>query len=91
MKKLNIIDVREDHEFSAGHYKNAISIPLSVITSKVDFIKELEGAVLLYCRSGIRSNQACVFLKEQGVTDVYNAGGLDDIAGVVEEFNNHPN
>ena len=35
--------------------------------------------IVLYCASGARSGQAMRFLKQNGFTDVINAGGLDDM------------
>jgi phage shock protein E len=45
-------------------------------------MKELEPKstpIVLYCASGARSGQGTRFLKNNGFTDVINAGGLDDM------------
>ncbi len=55
-----LIDVREDYEFREGHIPGAVNIPLGNITT-VDYSKE--KTLIVYCRSGNRSNQAAIKLK----------------------------
>jgi len=69
-----IIDVRTPGEFSSGHAKGSINVPLdqlSVITKK---IKIKDKAIITCCASGMRSASAKMYLKKQGYTNVYNAG-----------------
>lgn len=73
-----ILDVREASEYSAGHLRQAVHIPLSALKSRM---KELEKykdkTILAYCRSGARSNTACRQLKKSGFEKTYNlAGGV---------------
>jgi len=35
--------------------------------------------IILYCRSGKRAGKALIVLKEEGYTNVINAGGIEDI------------
>ena len=58
-----LIDVREDYEFSEGHIPGAVNIPFGNITS-VDYSKD--KTLIVYCRSGNRSNQAAIKLKNLG-------------------------
>ena len=71
-----IIDVRESNEYSTGHIINSVHIPLSSLKSRV---KELEKhktqKVILACRSGHRSSQACATLKKEGFEQVFNLSG----------------
>ena len=73
---LNLLDVREpiEHEeFNIG----GILLPLGDIrvgdTSSIDHLKDQE--VIIYCRSGNRSGQACMVLESLGFTNVINVSG----------------
>lgn len=71
-----IVDVRESNEYSTGHIINSVHIPLSSLKSRV---KELEKhktqKIILACRSGHRSSQACATLKKEGFEQVFNLSG----------------
>ena len=67
-----IIDVRERHEFSTGHIKDAINIPLGDIDS-VDY--DMDTTIIVYCASGMRSMDAAKTLSEMGYTSLYNLDG----------------
>lgn len=69
-----LIDVREDYEFKEGHIPGAINIPLGNITN-VDY--SLDKTLIVYCRSGNRSNQAAIKLKNMGY-NVKDMGGILD-------------
>lgn len=68
-----IIDVRTPGEFSSGHVKGAVNIPLDQITSKMKQLKKEETYVMC-CRSGMRSGNATRILKSSGFTNVHNGG-----------------
>ena len=72
-----IYDVREQDEFEAGHAQDAISIPLSELGARFQEIPS-GSPVLLICKSGGRSGQACEALEQAGY-DVTNivGGSLD--------------
>ena len=67
-----LIDVREDYEFREGHIPGAVNIPLGNITT-VDYSKD--KTLIVYCRSGNRSNQAAIKLKNMGY-NVKDMGGI---------------
>jgi len=77
-EKINLVDVRElyEHtEFNIG----GISLPLGQIqTMQLDEIEDLrDQEVILYCRSGNRSGQACLFLDTMGFSNTKNmVGGI---------------
>lgn len=78
-----LVDVREPHEFSNGHGKGAINIPMSAIAmradpSRPDCASALETAkpVILYCASGARSGMAAGKFRRLGYETVYNLGSL---------------
>ena len=77
-EKLHIVDVREPHE-KAEFDIGGVLIPLGQIQSmQIDEIEDLkEKEVILYCRSGNRSGQACMFLDAMGFKNTRNlVGGM---------------
>ena len=77
-EKLNIVDVREPHE-KAEFNIGGVLIPLGQIQSmQIDEIEDLKDKeVILYCRSGNRSGQACMFLDAMGFKKTRNlVGGM---------------
>ena len=69
-----LIDVRTDAEFTQGSIQGAKHIPLHMLPLVADEI-EKEKPVILICRSGARSAQACAFLASKGFSNVYNLRG----------------
>lgn len=74
-----IVDVRSPWEFEMEHIPGAKNIPLEEVMYKTAEIKELKAPVVLYCRSGNRSGMAVSILQQNGITEVYNGGGLSDM------------
>jgi phage shock protein E len=74
-----IVDVRSPAEFKDGAYPGAVNIPLPLLPLKMSELGPREAPIVLYCASGARSGQGMRFLKQNGFTDVINAGGLDDM------------
>ncbi|HET6993870.1 MAG TPA: rhodanese-like domain-containing protein [Chitinophagaceae bacterium] len=77
-EKINLIDVREPQE-NADFNIGGQLVPLGYIqTMQVDDIENLKNEeVILYCRSGNRSGQACLILDTLGFTNTKNlAGGM---------------
>lgn len=79
-RSTKFVDVRTKTEFNAGHVNGAVNIPLDQIQRRYKEIAGLgESPVVIYCRSGNRSGQAVAYLLQQGIKNVYNGGGLEDI------------
>lgn len=77
-KEAIIIDVRTTGEFASGHIKGSKNIPLDQISTKINEIKKLNKPVITCCRSGMRSGQAALTLKQHGV-ECTNGGGWDSL------------
>lgn len=77
---LHIVDVREPYE-NAEFNIGGLLIPLGKIqTLQIDELDELKTEeIIVYCRSGNRSGQACQILQMAGFTNVKNlTGGMLD-------------
>jgi phage shock protein E len=79
LKNASVVDVRTPGEFLDGHYPGAINIPLNELSQRLDEFKELKMPIVAYCRSGARSGTAVSVLKQNGLNEVYNGGGLNDL------------
>lgn len=69
-----LIDVREPHEFAAGHAAGARNIPLGQLTGRTGEVADAE-TVLVICQSGNRSKTAQGQLAARNVADVRNVSG----------------
>lgn len=77
-EKLNIVDVREPHENAEFNIGGPL-VPLGKIqTLQLDELEDYKDAELIvYCRSGNRSGQACLILDTAGFKNTKNlVGGM---------------
>lgn len=67
-----IIDVREPYEFKTGHVKNAVNIPLQNIIKGGGNLADIpkDTKIIVYCRTGNRSEAAKDILESKGYTNV---------------------
>lgn len=78
---IRVIDVRQPAEIAAGTVPKAETMPMHTIPLRMSELNK-EDKLVLVCRSGARSAQACAFLQQQGFNDVYNLrGGMMGWAG----------
>ena len=78
--KAKIIDVRSYIEFKMDHIEGAFNIPLDQLPARLPEIDRFtKDPIIVYCRSGNRSEQAAVFLRQQGVDNIYNGGGIEEL------------
>jgi rhodanese-related sulfurtransferase len=78
-EQLNIIDVREPDE-NAEFNIGGMLIPLgNILTMQVDELEDhKDDELIVYCRSGNRSMQACLFLETMGFSNCKNlVGGMN--------------
>lgn len=79
-----LIDVRSESEFDTGHIDGAINIDVNYILeidSDLTYGNKSIGKnrkIIVYCRSGSRSNKAALRLIELGYTQVYDLGAIDN-------------
>ncbi len=77
-----LVDVRSAEEYAAGHVEGAINIPHDSVEARLAaFGNNKNREIVLYCRSGRRSDLAKQTLLARGFHNVFNAGGYDDLKG----------
>jgi rhodanese-related sulfurtransferase len=73
--ELTVIDVRTPGEYASGHLPGALNIPLDRLHSALPVLGGAGAELLLVCRSGARSANACALLAEHGVPAATLTGG----------------
>lgn len=66
-----LIDVRTPEEYQKNHLKNAVNVPFYEIENISNEIKDKDEIILLYCKTGKRSNIAKEVLMQNGYRNVY--------------------
>ena len=82
-ENLDLIDVREVHEYQAGHAPGATNIPLSTLEQGYKKLKS-DQEYYIICQGGGRSATACQFLRTQGLAVTNVEGGMNQWPGDVE-------
>ena len=73
---FQLIDVREDHEFAAGHAKGAIHLGKGIIERDIETkIPDKNETLVLYCGGGYRSALAADSLQKMGYRNVISLDG----------------
>lgn len=76
---LTLVDVRRTDEYETAHIPGAVNISNeSIGDTQPDALPDLDGTVVVYCRTGVRSKQAADKLVKMGYTDVRDMGGIVD-------------
>ena len=71
-----LLDVRQNHEWKAGHLPGAVHVPLAVLESRTGDL-DPKRPIVTYCGTGMRSIDASYVLKRVGRHDVQSlAGGI---------------
>ena len=84
-----IVDTRESFEYAQSHVEGAINIPpMEFMTGKIpsalaDVPKDEE--VILYCRSGQRSNTCSMILRQHGFTNLVNGTNEMRVKALLEQ------
>ena len=73
-----IVDVRTKGEYSSGHVKGSINIPLDQLGSNLAKLKK-DKVIITCCASGMRSGVAKSQLKGKGYENVYNGGSCANL------------
>ncbi|MAX92051.1 MAG: sulfurtransferase [Pseudomonas sp.] len=75
-----LIDVRTEQEFVEGALPGATRIETEDLAERIAAVApDKDAPVVLYCRSGRRASAAQDLLQELGYTQVFNAGGYQEL------------
>ena len=80
--KTVVIDVHEPFEFKIDHYPGALNIPpAAIMQGQPAVLADLPRGtrIVVYCRTGARSNSTIPFLQKYGFTDVINGINKDQV------------
>jgi molybdopterin/thiamine biosynthesis adenylyltransferase/rhodanese-related sulfurtransferase len=89
-ERLQIVDVREPHEWAIARIDGAQLIPLAALESRIDELSP-DRDIIVHCKAGGRSAQAVRRLRAAGFKRVWNlAGGIQrwskDVDGSVPSY-----
>jgi rhodanese-related sulfurtransferase len=70
-----LVDVREPHEYEAGHVPGAVLVPLATVPASLTSFAA-DAATYVICKTGARSYRACEFLEDQGLEGINVEGGI---------------
>ena len=76
-----IIDVREPYEYAQDHVEGAINVPPAELLAGANKLADLpkDTELVLYCKTGSRSNVSIQILKGQGYTNLINGINADQV------------
>ncbi len=75
-EEFHLIDVREDHEWAAGHIPGAKHLSRGIIERDIESqIPDREAEILLYCGGGYRSALVADNLQKMGYKRVVSVDG----------------
>jgi rhodanese-related sulfurtransferase len=74
--QLYLVDVREDHEWAAGHIPGAIHLSKGIIERDIEEkLPNRDAEILLYCGGGYRSALVADNLQKMGYKNVVSVDG----------------
>ena len=75
-ERFTLVDVREDHEWAAGHLPGAVHIGKGIIEREIEKAVPDKGApIVCQCGGGFRSVLVCENLKRMGYTNTWSLDG----------------
>ncbi len=82
-EEINLFDVREEWEYEENNIGGTL-IPLTSIPGRLsELISLKDEEVIVFCRTGSRSNQARMYLESQGFSNVRSLlGGIEAYLGI---------
>ena len=76
-----IVDVRSPEEYAGGHLAGAILLPHTEVADRAaELFGDRDAPLAVYCKAGIRAENARQTLESLGYTNVANLGGIDEAA-----------
>ncbi len=74
-ENIKLIDCREQGEWDEAHIEAAEFMPLSNFEAEMEKLSNKDEVLVLQCRSGKRSLQACMMLQGEGFENLFNLEG----------------
>ena len=74
-----ILDVRSPGEFSSGHARGAVNVPLDKVGAYAQKQKNKDQVIITCCASGMRSGNAKGILQGSGFKNVHNGGPWSNV------------
>ena len=75
-EEFHLVDVREDHEWTAGHIPGAVHLSKGIIERDIEEkFPSREAEILLYCGGGFRSALVADNLQKMGYTNAISLDG----------------
>ncbi len=92
-KDFVVIDMRNDYEYSVGHFENSLLMPAENFRDIPKAVEKIlaehpelkDETVVPVCTGGVRCEKASAYLIEKGFKDVYQLHG-----GIVRYLEKHP-
>jgi rhodanese-related sulfurtransferase len=75
LDEVQVLDVREPHEWAAGHIEGALHIPMRQLESRVGELAT-DRRIVAVCRSGARSGRVAAALRAAGYDAANLEGGM---------------
>ncbi|CAN5275293.1 hypothetical protein BH11CYA1_BH11CYA1_09840 [soil metagenome] len=91
-EKPFVLDIREAHELEICALNNSAHIPMGELPQRFqELAEQQEQEIIIYCRSGARSDRCAGFLRSQGFKNVLNlTGGIlrwsDDVDSSLTKY-----
>jgi rhodanese-related sulfurtransferase len=83
-ERLTLVDVREPHEWAISDLPESVKIPLGSLPQRLAELPR-EAEIVVYCRTGGRSDNAVQFLRQRGYGKAVNLnGGINRWAEVID-------
>ena len=67
-----LLDTRNDYEYEAGSFKNAVTLPINDFGHFPAAVKDLpqDKPIVMFCTGGIRCEKAALYMQAQGFSNV---------------------
>lgn len=75
-ENAQLIDVRTPEEFAMSQIPGSVNVPLHELEMTADKKIRKDTPVVVFCRSGARSQMGMQLLKSMGYSRVYNLGSF---------------
>lgn len=79
-----LVDVRTPEEFASRSAEGAVNIPLDVVKDQISKFRN-KKSIIVFCRSGNRSEMAKGTLERNGITNVLNGGSVQNMIKLMEQ------